>query len=107
VGRPLTLTAGLYADQLTEHRQGFQNFVGTELGVQGRVAPRRGQPRAQLRPVRAGELGQRALRRHRWACATRACASSPTDHFIVGANGDDSGSASYSATTPMLGAVCT
>ena len=34
-GRPLHLTAGLYADQLREARRGYQNFAGSTLGVLG------------------------------------------------------------------------
>jgi iron complex outermembrane receptor protein len=33
--RPLQWTAGFNYDNLEEHRQGFQNFIGTELGVEG------------------------------------------------------------------------
>ncbi|MDE2095312.1 MAG: TonB-dependent receptor, partial [Burkholderiales bacterium] len=32
---PLTLVSGLAYDALAEHRQGYQNFIGTTLGVQG------------------------------------------------------------------------
>lgn len=35
LGKPLTLTAGVSTDQLSQARLGFQNFVGTTLGVQG------------------------------------------------------------------------
>src|SRR5438132_14119861 len=31
--RPLTVVAGLAVDTLKEHRRGYQNFVGTTLGV--------------------------------------------------------------------------
>ena len=34
-GAPFTLTAGLLADELQEGRQGYQNFVGAQLGVMG------------------------------------------------------------------------
>ena len=32
---PATLVAGVAYDELDEHRRGFQNFVGTTLGVEG------------------------------------------------------------------------
>ncbi len=32
---PLTITGGLNYDKLDEARKGYQNFIGTELGVQG------------------------------------------------------------------------
>lgn len=34
-GRPFTLAAGLAFDTLVENRQGYENFVGEELGVKG------------------------------------------------------------------------
>jgi iron complex outermembrane receptor protein len=34
-GTPLQLTAGASYDELDEHRRGFLNFIGTELGVEG------------------------------------------------------------------------
>lgn len=35
LGAPWNVTAGLTYDELDEHREGFNNFVGAQLGVQG------------------------------------------------------------------------
>lgn len=35
LGEPWNITAGLTYDMLDEHREGFNNFVGSQLGVQG------------------------------------------------------------------------
>jgi iron complex outermembrane receptor protein len=101
----LTLIAGLAADQLQEHRRGLQNFIGSTLGVEG--ALRRDednrvsnldpylQAQWQATPVWSATLGVRRAQ----------VRVNSTDHYIVGANGDDSGSARYSATLPVLGVM--
>jgi iron complex outermembrane recepter protein len=101
---PLTLTAGLYADDLQEHRQGFQNFVGPTLGVQGALR------RDEENRVRSldqyaqanwdsARLGLTAGLRH------SIVHFDSRDHFIKAGNPDDSGAARYEATTPMLAAT--
>ncbi|HZY20460.1 MAG TPA: TonB-dependent receptor [Ramlibacter sp.] len=109
LGSPLTLTGGLYADELEERRKGFLNFLGpaaapTQLGVLG--------------PLRRDEDNRvRSFDQYLQAVWTRARVSvtaglrhstvkfASRDRFIQGTNGDDSGSARYSATTPVLGVV--
>lgn len=105
---PLTLTAGLYADRLDENRRGFQNFTGTgaaqQLGVKGNLRRdednRVGSFDQYLQGTWSGERFSvtAGLRHSRVSFDSR-------DRFIVGANGDDSGSARYSALTPVLGIV--
>lgn len=104
-GGPLTVTAGVTADRLDEHRQGFQNFVGTQLGVMGLLR------RDEDNTVRSfdqyaqaqweGErIGLTAGLRHsvvRFRSRDR--------YIVLPDNGDDSGSARYEATTPVLGVV--
>jgi iron complex outermembrane receptor protein len=104
-GNPLTFTAGLYADELEEHRQGFLNFTSpTVLGVRG------AQRRNEDNRVRSfDQYAQANWESERFGLTAGLRHSSvrfrSRDRFIVGINGDDSGSAKYSATTPMLGAV--
>jgi iron complex outermembrane receptor protein len=100
----LTFTAGLYADDLKEHRQGFRNFQGTTLGVMG--ARRRDEDnRAQS----SDQYAQAVWGRERFSFTAGLRHSvvkfSSQDHFIVAGNPDDSGSARFEATTPVLGAV--
>lgn len=102
---PLTLTYGLSTDLLRESRKGFQNFIGTTLGVQGVL--RRDEDNA----VRSMDQYVQA----EWALAARWSLSAglrhsrvdfnSTDNYIVAGNGNDSGSVSYQASSPALGLV--
>lgn len=108
-GGGLTFTAGLYADDLEEHRQGFQNFFGpptapTALGVMGM------QRRDEDNRVRSfDQYAQGSWQGERFSVTAGLRHSQvkfeSRDRFIVGANRDDSGSVRYSATTPVLGLV--
>jgi iron complex outermembrane recepter protein len=101
---PFTFTAGLYADDLKEHRQGFRNFQGTTLGVIG--AQRRNE---ENRVRSSDQYAQGVWEGERFSFTAGLRHSivkfSSQDQFIVPGNGDDSGSARYEATTPVLGAV--
>jgi iron complex outermembrane receptor protein len=100
---PLTLVGGIAYDALAERRQGYQNFVGTTLGVRG--ALRRNernevtafdqylQAAWQFTPQWSLNLGVR----HSRVSFTSA------DSYIVGTNPDDSGRAAYTATLPVAG----
>lgn len=102
---PLTLTAGLSADRLKEGRRGFQNFVGSALGVQGALR------RDEANVVQSTDQYAQA----EWAPALRWRLSAglrhsrvkfdSSDHYVVAGNPDDSGSVSYSATSPVVGVV--
>ena len=102
---PASLVAGLAYDKLAEHRIGYQNFVGTTLGVEG--ARRRDenndvsnfdqylQAALHLTPALSLNAG---LRHSKVKFAS-------TDHYIVGTNPDDSGSTSFTATLPVVGVL--
>ena len=102
-GTPLTLTAGINYENMEEARKGYQNFIGSLLGVQG--ALRRDEDnrihnfdqyvQAQWEPGEAWLL--MAGLRH------NTVKFSSTDKYIVGANPDDSGRTDFSETTPVLG----
>lgn len=55
---PLGIVMGLAANTVREDRKGYNNFVGSQLGV-ARAAPRRAQHAEQRRPLRTGQLGLR------------------------------------------------
>lgn len=101
---PLTVVAGLTYDGLREDRRGYTNFVGSQLGVQGvlrrdernRVHNFDQYLQAEWRPTQRWTLNA-GLRHSRIAFDSQ-------DRYIVGPNPDDSGSANYSATLPVLGA---
>lgn len=105
LGKPLTLTAGLSTDQMNQSRLGFQNFVGSVLGVQGALR------RDELNTVDAFDQyvqGQWEVA-ERWSISAGLRHSQVSfdsqDRYIVAGNGDDSGSVKYQATTPALGVV--
>jgi iron complex outermembrane receptor protein len=108
-GAPFTVTAGVYADELREHRLGFQNFTGpaaapTDLGVRG--ALRRDEDN-RARTVDQYVEGVWSGERFSLTAGLRhsRIVFRSSDHFITGANGDDSGEVGYGATTPVLGMV--
>ena len=96
---PLTLTAGLDADRMEERRRGFVNDAGS------RGALRRDEDDI----VSNSDVFAQA----EWAVAPRWILSAGArysrvrfesrDHYIAGPNPDDSGSISYSRTTPVAG----
>ena len=104
-GRPFELVAGLGYDNLREWRRGYENYLGSPaqplLGVQGRL--RRNErnevfnvdPYAQatwrFAPDWSAEFGVRRSRVH----------FDSQDRYITAANGDDSGTATYSRTLPV------
>lgn len=100
----VTVVAGVAADALRERRVGRQNFSGTTLGVAGalrrdetnRVSNADPYLQAEWRPT-AAWLVSAGVRRSRVSFAS-------SDGYITPTNPDDSGSARYAATLPVLGA---
>ena len=101
----LSVVGGLAYDELSEHRQGFQNFIGNSLGVLGPLRRDEAnhvastdpyvQTAWQLTPAFSLSAGLRHSK----------VAFKSTDGYVVGINPNDSGRASYSATLPVLGAL--
>lgn len=102
---PALLTFGFNHDRLDEDRRGFENFVGTTLGVRGRLR------RDETNRVRSDDLLAKAefdlgtswlavagLRQSRVRFESR-------DHFVSATNPDDSGSRTWRASVPALGLV--
>ena len=100
---PMTFVVGLNADRLSESRRGYQNFSGSGIGIQGEL--RRDESN---RVTESGVYAQAewdpspAWRVLGGICASRVKFRSD-DRYVTGANPDDSGSVSYSATTPVAG----
>jgi len=102
---PFSLVAGLAYDALGEKRRGYQNFVGTTLGVKGEL--RRDerndvdnfdqylQASLQMSPRWSANVGVRHSK----------VKFESDDRYVVGTNPDDSGSVSYSATLPVVGVM--
>ncbi|ARS49211.1 TonB-dependent receptor [Ectopseudomonas mendocina] len=97
----LTLTAGLDYDQSRDDRQGYENFVGSTLGVKGNLRRDERNEVSSLSPYlqaawQLGKLDLQAGLRH------NQVKFEVDDHFL--SNGDDSGAVTYRELTPTLGA---
>jgi iron complex outermembrane receptor protein len=97
----LTLTAGLDYDHSRDDRQGYENFVGTTLGVKGNLRRDERDEVSSLSPYvqAAWQLGQLDLQaglRH------NEVRFEVNDRFL--SNGDDGGAVTYRELTPTLGA---
>lgn len=100
----LTVTTGLDYDYSRDDRQGFENFVGTTLGVKGNLRRDERNEVTSLSPYvqaawQLGKLDLQAGLRH------SQVAFEVDDRFL--SNGDDSGSVTYRELTPTLGASYT
>ncbi|MFM9885688.1 MAG: TonB-dependent receptor family protein [Burkholderiales bacterium] len=102
---PLTVSAGLNYDALNEQRKGYNNFVGASLGIQGILRRDEDNRVTNFDQYVQGEW--RFARDWQVTAGVRASRVKfrSEDNFIVGVNGDDSGSATYSAVTPVGGLV--
>lgn len=101
--RALSWVIGASDERQRQHRLGFENFIGSQLGVRGKVR------RDQDDDVRSASMYLQGtwsassalelmlgLRRSRIAFVSN-------DHFVTAGNPDDSGRRTYSATTPVTG----
>jgi iron complex outermembrane receptor protein len=99
-GGTLRTTAGLDYDRSSDDRQGYENFIGNQLGVKG--ALRRDEtdvvsnadPYLQMEWQRGAWVASAGLRRSRVKINV-------SDRFL--SNGNDSGSLSYTRSTPVAG----
>ena len=97
--------AGLSYDRLWEDRRGWQNFVGSTLGVQGALRRDEENSVANLDPYLQGKWKLAPA----WTVSAGVRRStvrfSSQDRYVLGVNGDDSGSTRYSATLPVGGVM--
>ncbi len=102
-GAPFTVVAGVAYDTLDEHRLGFQNFVGTTLGVEG--ALRRDEDNEVTSSDQYAQASWRFAERWTLNAGVRhsSVRFSSEDHYIVGTNPDDSGKVDFGATLPVVG----
>jgi iron complex outermembrane receptor protein len=102
---PLNLTAGMSYDLMNDDRTGYENFIGSTLGVKGNL---RRDERNEARSF--DQYVQASLDvLPRWSLSGGARHSrvgfETIDHFIAVGNGNDSGSVSFSETTPVVGTI--
>jgi iron complex outermembrane receptor protein len=103
--KPITWIAGVSYDRQNEFRRGYNNFVGTTLGVKGALRRDENNISSNIDEYTQGT----------WDFATDWSATvgvrhsevkfDSEDHYIVGTNLDDSGSVKYTATSPVAGLV--
>jgi iron complex outermembrane recepter protein len=103
IGRPFELSAGINADRQRQHRRGYENFVGTTLGVRG--TQRRDE---QNETWNADQYAQAWWRlAPRWSLLVGARHSRvgfrSDDDYVTAGNPDDSGRVVYARTTPVAG----
>jgi iron complex outermembrane recepter protein len=101
-GGRLSLSAGLALDHQNDQRKGYENFMGSTLGVQGRLRRDEVNRAETLDPYLQAEWRTQDLTLMGGVRHTHTDYAS-VDHYMVGANKDDSGSKRYQATLPVVG----
>lgn len=100
-----TATTGIDVEVMDEKRRGYENFVGTQLGVKGGLRRDETNRVESVDPYAQVEYRlSDAWRVHAGVRASQIDIRS-RDHYIVGSNGDDSGDKSFSAVNPTAGVV--
>ncbi len=103
--RPVEFTAGANADRQRQHRRGYENFVGSALGVRGVLR------RDERNEVENADQYLQAWWRlaPRWSLLAGARRSRITftseDAYVTAANPDDSGRVTYDRVMPVAGVV--
>ena len=98
------VAVGVASDVLNENRRGYQNFIGTTLGVLGAL---RRDEKNKLTSTDGYAQGEwRVLPDATLHAGVRASSVKlvSADKYIVAGNGDDSGGIRYSAVLPSVGA---
>ena len=99
---PVTVTAGLAVDTMKEDRQGYNNYVGSQLGVKGALRRDEDNTVTNIDPyVQASwQLAPR------WTLDTGLRYSNvkfkSDDHYITSGNPDDSGDVTHRKALPMV-----
>jgi len=105
LGGPWDISAGLDYDELDEHREGFNNFIGSTLGVQGALRRDEIDQVYDLDPFLQTQWGPIA----RWTLLAGVRRSTVDVHSTAlytppgGSNG--SGAVDYGSTSPVAGAL--
>lgn len=102
-GQPITWVMGVSYDRQNELRRGYNNFVGSDLGVKGALRRDENDIADDIDEYAQGTWDFAPL----WSLMLGVRHSDvqfrSDDHFITATNPDDSGSVSYRATSPVAG----
>ena len=101
-GGRLAWSAGLAHDWQGEWRRGYQNFVGSALGVQGALRRQERNRATATDPYVQAEWTRRDLSLSAGLRQARVRYRSE-DHYVVPGNPDDSGAMGWRGWLPMLG----
>ena len=100
---PFDITAGVNYDRQSQHRRGYNNFIGTSLGVQGDLRRDEQNDTHNFDQYIQGDWHFA----ERWSLSAGLRHSqvyfTADDNYITANNGDDSGKTDYSATSPVAG----
>lgn len=101
-GGRLTTTLGFDYEQSTDDRRGYENFVGSTLGVEGRL-----RRQEEDRVASFDQYAQAEWQGERWTFSGGVRHSrvdfKVDDRYL--SNGNDSGKVAYEKTTPMFSAL--
>lgn len=103
--QPLALTAGVQREVSDERRRGYENFIGTQLGVRG--ALRRDEDDRVVGLDQYLQVEWQPGDRWRVHAGLRRATVrfEAGDHYITADNPDDSGRLDYARTSPVLGVL--
>lgn len=100
---PLSVTFGVNADEQNERRKGWENFVGTTLGIQGSLRRDEGNRVYNLDQYIQGEFSFTERLLVSAGLRNSQVNFKSSDYFITAGNPDDSGALKFSALTPVAG----
>lgn len=103
--KPYNFTVGFNYDKMSDDRTGYENFIGSTLGVKGKL--RRDENNTVSNFDQYAQASVDLLPRWSVTGGLRHSRVSfdTNDHYIATGNGDDSGSVTFSETTPVLGTI--
>jgi len=103
--KPYNFTVGLNYDIMSDDRTGYENFIGSKLGVKGKL--RRDENNRVTSFDQYAQASIDVLSKWSVSGGVRHSRVSfkTSDHYIATGNKDDSGSIDFSETTPVLGTI--
>ncbi|PVE07285.1 TonB-dependent receptor [Limnohabitans sp. Rim28] len=101
-GGRLSVSAGLASDHQSDQRKGYENFIGSTLGVQGKLRRDEVNRASTLDPYVQAEWRSKDLTLMGGVRQTRTEYES-SDRFVGTGNADDSGRKTFQATLPVVG----
>jgi iron complex outermembrane receptor protein len=103
--RPMNWVVGVSYDNQNELRRGYNNFIGSTLGVQGLIRRNENNIVHNIDEYAQGTWDFASM----WSLMVGVRRSdvnfTSNDHYITATNKDDSGEISYGATSPVAGLV--